>query len=83
MSRRRYKDRVRYALPPLHDKEVELISIETYSRRSQGRFAVHLHINGLPYIVIKKSRDELGVLAWLAKLRTPPTAYTCKQEKEQ
>lgn len=71
MSRRRNPQgsQVRHALPPLHDKEVELISI-TKQNMLDNVWSVYLVVNGLDYRILKqKCRDELDVLVWLAKLR--------------
>ena len=65
---RRHKYAVRYALPPLHDKEVELVSIT--KQHMVGAHLVVLMVNGLTYHVLKgHCRDELDVLVWLAKLK--------------
>lgn len=65
---------MRHALPPLHDKEVELVSI-TKQHMLGDVWSVRLTVNELPYHILKqKCRDELDVLVWLAKLRTPPVS---------
>ena len=72
MRRRRNPqgNQVRRALPPLHDKEVELVSI-TKQNMLNNVWSVRLMVNGQPYQILKqKCRDELDVLVWLAKLRT-------------
>lgn len=67
---RKPKHNVRNALPPLHDKEVELISI-TKQNMVFDIYSVRLTVDGLPYQVLKgHCRDELDVLVWLAKLQT-------------
>jgi hypothetical protein len=63
----------RTALPPLHDKEVELISIIPYLLHPlyKDRYEVKLKIDGKLYVITKRNcRDELAALAWLVKLRT-------------
>ena len=63
----------RTALPPLHDKEVELISIIPYLLHPlyKDRYEVKLKIDGKLYTITKRNcRDELSALVWLAKLRT-------------
>jgi hypothetical protein len=63
----------RTALPPLHDKEVELISIIPYLPHlpKDNRYEVKLKIDGKPYRITKRNcRDELDAMVWLAKLRT-------------
>lgn len=61
---------MRTALPPLHDKEVELVSITRVDLMWSDSWLVRLIIDGLPYLILKqKCRDELGVLVWLAKLQ--------------
>lgn len=60
---------MRFALPPLHDKEVELVSM-TKQNMVPDTYSVRLTVDGLPYQVIKgHCRDELDVLVWLAKLQ--------------
>lgn len=74
---------VRGALPPLHDKEVELISIKPYVLGS-GVYKVDLWVNRLRYRVDKGGcKDELDVLTWLAKLCTPPVVRTKKPTQEE
>jgi hypothetical protein len=63
----------RTALPPLHDKEVELISIIPYLPRLlyKDRYEVKLKIDGKLYAITKRNCvDELAAMVWLAKLRT-------------
>lgn len=60
---------VRNALPPLNDKEVELVSI-TKQNMLNNVWSVYLVVDGLDYQILKgHCRDELDVLVWLAKLR--------------
>ena len=68
MSRRRKSGEVRYALPPLRGKEVELVSIT--KQHMVDLHSVRLLVNGQPYRILKAHcRDELDVLVWLAKLK--------------
>lgn len=60
----------RRALPPLHDKEVKLISIIPYLLH-KDRYEIKLMVDGKPYRITKRNcRDELDAMVWLAKLRT-------------
>ena len=60
---------MRHALPPLHDKEVELVSI-TKQNMLDDVWSVRLLVNGLPYRVFKqKCRDEIDVMLWLLRLQ--------------
>lgn len=71
MSRRYSKPKggVRSALPPLHDKEVVVISV-TPQHMFENVCSVRLLINGLHYRILKNNcRDELDVLVWLTKLQ--------------
>ncbi len=70
--RRRHRGRwgERTALPPLHDKEVELVSIIPYLG-CKSRYEVKLTVDGKPYRIDKRNcPDELAALVWLTKLRT-------------
>ena len=71
MSRRKLKYGVwRTALPPLHDKEVELVSIYP-CLFAKNQYEIKLKIDGKPYAIRKRNcRDELDAMVWLAKLRT-------------
>jgi hypothetical protein len=58
------------ALPPLHDKEVELISIIPYLFKD-NRYEIRLLVDGKRYAIDKRNcTDELAALVWLVKLRT-------------
>lgn len=60
----------RTALPPLHDKEVELISIIPYLFGTND-YEIKLLVDGKHYAIRKRNCiDELAALVWLAKLRT-------------
>ncbi len=60
----------RRALPPLHDKKVELISIIPYLLH-KDRYEIKLMVDDKPYRITKRNcTDELAALVWLAKLRT-------------
>ena len=60
----------RTALPPLQDKEVELISIIPYLF-FKNQYEIKLLVDGKPYRIKKRNCvDELAALVWLAKLRT-------------
>lgn len=60
----------RRALPPLHDKEVELISIIPYLFKD-NRYEIRLLVDGKRYAIDKRNcTDELAALVWLVKLRT-------------
>jgi hypothetical protein len=63
----------RTALPPLQDKEVELISIIPYlpPLLYKDRYEIKLMVDGKLYAITKRNcRDELDAMVWLAKLRT-------------
>ena len=61
------KNNIRHALPPLHDKEVELVSIT--KQFMIDCYSVHLLVDGRTYLITKNNcQDELAVLVWLAKL---------------
>ena len=83
MARRHHgKYAVRRALPTLHDKEVELISIIPYRRPWSATYRVDLLVNRLQYRIDKGGcKDELDVLTWLARLCTPPVVRTKKEER--
>ena len=69
MSRRlKNRHRLRTALPPLHDKEVELVSIT--KQFMIDCYVVHLLVDGLTYFITKNHcQDELAVLTWLNRLK--------------
>ena len=69
-----HKGRVRRALPPLYDKQVELVSV---TRVPGGAFAVRLSIDGLAYEVRWFANDELTVMLRLMKMQAakPRSAF--------
>jgi len=71
VSRRKPKPRGwRRALPPLHGKEVELISIIP-CLFYDNTYEIKLLVDGKHYGIRKRHcTDELAALVWLAKLRT-------------
>jgi hypothetical protein len=68
--------RERHALPPLWDKEVELVSVtDSRVRFSAGGavfvplWEVHLLVNGEPYRIKLTGKDELDVMRRIMTMR--------------
>jgi hypothetical protein len=63
---------VRTALPPLHGKKVEVISITR--QLTDGVYRLHVLVDGQAYVVNRrKCRDELDVMRWVIRLQEPNT----------
>ena len=63
------KGRVRWALPDLRGKEVQLVSV-TPQNMLENVCSIRLTVDGLHYRVLKnKCRDELDAIRWLLKLQ--------------
>lgn len=68
--------RPRTALPPLHDKHVEIVEMlpmvmpKSPFKHGQTLYRIHLLIDAKTYRIDRWAKDELEIMVWLMKLQT-------------